>query len=120
MVEGTGPMVCVSSARSRRRIDRVGERPIVGKRRSFMALGLGPLGMETVAREWEECPLLLTACHLQRSLPFRSATLARYSGRWSCANASSAVAVRVASLTRLASSCSVKSPSSRSDAWMKP
>src|SRR5215475_15428127 len=40
-----------------------------------------------------------------------SATLARYSGRWSCASASRAVAVSDASCRRFASSCSVKSPS---------
>jgi hypothetical protein len=50
----------------------------------------------------------------------RSATLARYSGRWSCASASRAVAVSDARRTRFASSCAVKSPSRRSETWMNP
>jgi hypothetical protein len=52
--------------------------------------------------------------------PGGSATLARYSGRCSCASASRAVEVSEARRTRLASSWAVKSPASRSEAWMNP
>jgi arginase len=49
-----------------------------------------------------------------------SVTCARYSGRCSCASASRAVEVSDARRMRFTSSCSVKSPSSRSEAWMNP
>src|SRR5262249_12107007 len=46
--------------------------------------------------------------------------IGQFDGRYSWARASRAELVSVASRTRFASSCSVKSPSSRSDAWMNP
>jgi hypothetical protein len=51
---------------------------------------------------------------------YQCPTFSRNSGRCSWASASSAVEVRAASRTRFASSCAVKSPCRRSEAWMNP